>query len=66
MDINNEEPLKHIKSKILEIQVFSAPGTILLSFGLYGMFGANSVRPLFTKAFYNNAKSHPGRLDGPI
>ena len=41
MHSNNEQQLKAIKSKILQVQIFSAPGAILLGLGLYGIFGAN-------------------------
>ncbi|WP_126456016.1 hypothetical protein [Sulfuriflexus mobilis] len=48
MNTHNEEQLKHIKSKIVKIQIIGAPGTILLGLGLYGMFGAqgNAFHPL--------------------
>ena len=38
---NSDQRLKAIKSKILTVQLFGAPGAILLGLGLYGMFGAN-------------------------
>lgn len=48
MDTNNEQKLKNIKLKIVKLQIFGAPGAILLGLGLYGIFGAqgNAFHPL--------------------
>lgn len=41
MPVDSEQQLKKIKSKILQVQLFGAPGAIVLGLGLYGLFGAN-------------------------
>ncbi|MBI3187986.1 MAG: hypothetical protein HYZ31_09025 [Gammaproteobacteria bacterium] len=41
MRSNNEQQLKVIKRKIFRLQLFGAPGAIILGLGLYSLFGAN-------------------------
>jgi len=42
--INEQEKkqrIKEITSKMVKVQIFGAPGTILVGLALYGIFGAN-------------------------
>lgn len=41
MHPDDEHQLKAIKSKIIKVQLFGAPGAIVLGLGLYGLFAAN-------------------------
>lgn len=41
MNNQDDQPLRQIKSKILQVQLFGAPGAMILGLGLYGLFGAN-------------------------
>lgn len=40
MNPKRNQQLKIIKSKILKLQILSAPGAIILGLGLYGLFAA--------------------------
>ncbi len=41
MYLNPEDRVKEIDKEFIKVQIFEAPGTIMLGLGLYGKFGAD-------------------------